>query len=246
MCDYPHPPSLVVDPGQVKDFFNRILHGGGTHVLQLQARPKYGAPRDRIFQRVRSTCDEEDFFLHKVFQGAMVPPGMNPDHLVLYSTTNPIDVRATNLKVQAEIVKLLVAEKSSDLPADRIWFHSAPSHPLTSDMRTFDVDVKEAIGEVMAIMDTYKVPIREAVETRGGYHLFTRASDLKGTIGKDFITALRTFTFQSLSRDGKEIVHQVCSLPRNTLCAIPGTLQGGFPVHLLTYDELDALKALKK
>lgn len=213
------------------------------HLLQLQARPKYGASKNAIYQRVR--CElrgDGDFFLHKVGQGSLIPPECKPQHLVLYSTTNPIDLVKSNLKVQHALLDQMDGpKKERPLSADRLWFHGAPTTCSDKKWLTFDVDLKKEVGKVVEILKRFDIPVDEAVETRGGYHLFVEQSHLKGKSTKAFIDALKEFTFTSPARDGKMITHQVSSFPRNTLCAVPGTLQGGFPVRLLTRSEIESL-----
>lgn len=235
------PRNLIYDLEMVKEFYQRILKKG-THVLQLQSRPKYGAERDRIYQRVRTDCSDFDFFLHKVAQASIVPPDTEASSLVLYCTTNPIDISKTNLDVIKALVDQMADTSSSRrvLSADRMWFHSAPKHALMKDddaLLTFDVDVKESIGHIMAILARFDIKIAEIVETRGGYHIFVERKEVNKKSCKSFIDSLKEFTFVAPARDGKMIAHQVSSFPKNTLCAIPGTLQGGFPVRILNPDE---------
>jgi len=238
------PPNLIYDQDMVREFYNRILKRG-THVLQLQSRPKYGGERDRIYQRVRADCSDFDYFLHKVAQACQVPPDAEASSLVLYSTTNPIDVSKTNLEVTKVLIDQMADTSSRRiLSADRLWFHSAPKHALTKDddaLLTFDVDVKESIGDIMAILSRFDIKIAEIVETRGGYHIFVERKEVKAKSCKAFIDSLKFLTFVAPARDGKMISHQVSSFPKNTLCAIPGTLQGGFPVRLLNPDEFPSL-----
>jgi hypothetical protein len=132
-------------------------------------------------------------------------------------------------------------KKESPLTAACHWFHEASNTCLDKKWLTFDVDLKDEVGKVLEILKRFDIPVDEAVETRGGYHLFTEASHIEGKSSKAFSEALKTFTFTKPSRDGRMITHQVSSFPKNTMCPVPGTLQGGFPVRLLTREEIDAL-----
>lgn len=231
--------SLVVDPGAVKAF--AAFLGSGTFVMHLQSRPKYGASREGVLQRVRfdDPGDDPDWFVHKVGQASLVPPRHNPDTLVLYATTNPVDTKRTNTTVIKKLVDDLAAPDAvrAPLTADRLWFHNAPKTMGSKRWLTFDVDVKDAIGRVMDTLGTHGVDVARAVETRGGYHLFVDADTFESS--KALIDALKADTFVHVARDGKEIRDKVCSFPRNTLCPVPGTLQGGFLVRFVELGVVD-------
>lgn len=227
--------SLVADPDAVKAFAKFL--GDGPFVMQMHALCDYdAAPRGVVLQqeRVNNPVADPDWFLHKVGQASLVPPGHGRDTLVLYCTTNPVDMRRTNVVTAKQIVDGLAATAApplsgKPLSADSLWFHNAPKTMSEQRWLTLGVDVKDAVGRVLDMLGSHGVDVIRAVETRDGYRLFVDASTFKSSAS--LIDSLKSDTYVHVAPDGKESVEKVCSFPHNAMCPVPGTWQGGFVVR---------------
>lgn len=220
--------NLIYDEEQIKEFARLIDSEHTYQQLCIVARPKYQAGvKNRHMSPKMFFGYTPEMYLDLVKKYEL-PVGSYKDNgvpfpdncLVVYGTTNSRNGRQAARKFIDEIMDAALNEKEEK--EGYIFNHlssalDAAIAKSKGDVKliTVDIDSKEEYPEVKEFLDERKIKPKAVVETRGGYHVMIGVNDLtsmKGELHKKFNTK-----------------HTIGDM----FCAVPGTIQGGFPVRFV-------------
>jgi hypothetical protein len=215
---------FVYDEEQIKRFARLIDTENGYHQLCLFVRPKYhtGVKNRNVGIRTFYGYTPEVFLeqvkKHELPVGSYKDNGTEypNDCFVLYSSTNTRDGK--------KAAKMFIDELlSAAFEENKYIFNHLKSRLDSTIMSskgktkylTIDIDAKDEWPEVKDWLAEKGTKIDALIETRGGYHVMINMDEiakLKGELHKKFASK-----------------HTIGDM----MCAVPGTLQGGFPVRFV-------------
>lgn len=236
---------LVYDPSQVERFEKLFYNGTDnpeTHLVCMCARRKYfdslrirkpffkkelfftksrfeGSPQESrtlyarsLLQLVRTHEVPTDCYVDDYNQ--QIPTSA----LVLYASLNPRHTRQA-AKAVGEFI-LSEAFMGSDFfnLVNKVKSETQKT-ALEKRYITLDLDEKHLLEKLRPELEERKFPKPVIIETRGGYHLIYTSTTLT--------SSMKQFLFRDLNKRDK------IDVLGDPFCPIPGTLQGGFPVHFV-------------
>lgn len=202
--------------------------------------------------------------LLEVKQGTLVSKRGHPvsqKSLVVYTTLNPKSALRGWMRTNEQLMETLVKDVYSGggLSHDNARFiRKLESRRITettkcvSEKRYLDLDVDSKeypyLDYVMHVIRTV-MGIQETaiIETRGGYHVVLDKRNMSKTMnrilweniqGKTFEFAGKTWlnTYIEDNVEGKSVSKTWISVIADTQVPTPGTIQGGYNVHIMDYD----------
>lgn len=184
-----------------------------------------------------------------VHDGKAVPPNV----LVAYMSMNPRDQVQALVDFHHRMVSSVLTGAVVPTRLDHEFVHAVHKSKASRLFVEIDVDTKDPatigmfLAEVQArvarppeVVEAGAAPqiLRLAafiVETRGGYHIVYRKADFPPDMYK--VCMDPKFDYLELARDGCAVKKKYFDIRGDVCVPIPGTLQGGFPVRMLTADE---------
>jgi hypothetical protein len=217
--------NLVYDEEQIKEFARLIDTENTYQQLCIVARPKYHAGvKNRHMSPKMFFGYTPEMYVDMVRKyelpvGSYKDKGVSfpDDCLVIYGTTNSRNGRQAARKFIDEVLNASLGGGD-----EHVFTHlsstldsAIASSKAKTKLVTIDIDSKDEWPEVKEFLEEKKVKPKAIVETRGGYHVMLDADDLpalKGELHKKF--------------NSKHTIGDM-------FCAVPGTIQGGFPVKFV-------------
>jgi hypothetical protein len=218
--------NFIYDEEQVKRFARLIDSENTYQLLCIVSRPKYHkgslpnrhmSPRtfakyspERYLEQVRKYEQSVGYYTE---DGVAFPD----DSFVIYASTNGLNGKSAAKKFVGDIL-----DAAFETSADYIFEHlngklNSALMAVKANVKliTIDIDAKDELAEVKEFLAEHKVTPAATIETHGGYHVLIKVEDLvplKGSLHKKFAQK-----------------HTI----KDMMCAVPGTLQAGFPVRFV-------------
>lgn len=218
--------SLFHNEDETKAFMHLLQKKEGTsgyYYIQIATRKKYGSPRDDILFRKLVKLDQLIDELHQATplrgfyrHGQKIDPGT----IVCYMTPEPRDVERATKQVCASYI---LKQPDEEFRIASRFLSECQKCAAERTILDIDIDDREAYPVVMDALREMSLVPAISIETRGGYHLLCTEQTNKQS------AALHTLCKAKFN--GK------VELLSNALVPIPGTIQGGFPVRILTITE---------
>lgn len=224
---------LVHDREQIQKFALEVLDmnhlpRNHSHMLCVIARTKYDPSisfRKGFFRRQLAIAPDVDMFLrmvlsYEVHQGLYIDDQNQPlkeRALALYCSINPRD-QLKSLRMIAKQAVDLLAQQHTTCP---ISLSKSILQRTCAQKRWYVLNLnhKESLPELQAALSQHKIPVSYVIATHSGYHLLLSTALLGRVQRKLLQTVIRP---QFSLDDGEDLY-----------VPIPGTLQGGFPVHFV-------------
>ena len=238
---------LIWSEDQISQFYDLLpkLDKHESHMVSLFARHKYISATTNLKLNVKDSTIERKFIdednkAHYInlLRRYEVPVGSFtdrngtglPDHvLALYASVNP---RGGRLACR-ELAKELIAGLNGEL--SNFKFSTLQSKASSYIQKTvtrkliFDIDIDEKnvvlYNKIMTTLEDLELDVCRvaSIETRGGFHILMD------------IAAMHLTDKQWYPKLHKAFIDLPVELKTDTLCPIPGTIQGGFNVRF--FDE---------
>lgn len=218
--------NFIYDEEQVKRFARLIDSENTYQLLCIVSRAKYhkgSLPNRHMSPRTFSRYSPERYLeqvrKYEQVAGYYTEDGVAfpDDGFVIYASTNGLNGKAAAKKFAGDILEAAF-EPSSDYIFEHLngKLNSAlMSTKANVKLVTIDIDDKKEFTEVKEFLIENKVTPTATIETHGGYHVLIKVEDLvplKGSLHKKFAQK-----------------HTI----KDMMCAVPGTLQAGFPVRFV-------------
>lgn len=231
-----------------REYYDDDVHPGSRNTLvELLSRSKYDPTiqsRERaatellldvpghfgqLYQAIRSLERPFDSYNVRVTQkGAVV-----------YCTLNPRKAYRGVAQFTTQFVQdMSMDEDQRDVrgwnPTDLI--HAIRKAPSERVFIVIDVDTLDP-KDIQKIPWCVAPPVM-CIRTHGGYHVVYLVKDVSQQECRAFHAASVDSTYETTDRLGQKIKATKFSLHTDPACPVPGTLQGGFLVHLVSIDSV--------
>ena len=237
---------IIHDPEQVKRFAKLFVPTVKHHaiVFQLFSRRKYYSklPKSEyIISRIVAPGDSDPDTIYRSLLKTQVPVGaytadefIIPDgSTVLYCLIRPKDM----IKAMTKSLTYCVAALSGDAgcpmrnPYGLYKKEIGTSGVACENKLTqIDIDTKDAksITDIAELLQKAGVKPLVTIETRGGYHvIYNKTSSVDNRALYEYKMAT---AFEKAAVNGKMVKDYIFSITHEPNIAVPGTLQGGYPV----------------
>ena len=244
MVDYHR---IIHDEQQVLECADILLHGqkpGQTRIMMILFRKKYDPEIAHIHRdpvpHTLVTSDNRDIFLSLIsryecrvgsYTHTRGTAPMSDKSLAMYMTLDAKSIIHGLHKTAAHFYELSLSgqngEDAGTQFTERILHSNIHKSDAQGGDRYYDIDIDTKdptlLEKVGTLLSPYRHIIKMAIETRGGYHVV-----LERRRGGVSIKSLYYY-----SRDSN-----VVEIKRDSMIPIPGTMQGGFPVRLISPNDI--------
>lgn len=243
--------NLIYSKSEIQKFFSKlpILTTDEIYSAVLFCRKKYATDEQRqslkfgdnaAFDRKLVKGNDPDKFYNTLQRyniplGAYTDPNGNeiPENvLALYMTTNPRCCKKATKELVHEIIEGNFQNNYDFTSVESQFKNKIQKFASRKVLVDIDIDTKEnnILGNVLTTIEGIGVKPTMVIETKNGYHVLVNIEELSSAEKnwyRIFQTDICVYWQNKLHKE------TIVEIKTDTMCPIPGTLQGGFEVKIL-------------